>query len=63
MKCGLSNIIDGSEDLLVNIRGVEGYKMPNPENEFHLASSSESNSKSDEYEEGTDCYSASEDEN
>ena len=54
--------IDGSEDHLLNIRGLEGYNMPNPENEFHLESSSESDSESDDYEEGTDSYSSSEDE-
>ena len=33
-KCGLSNDLNGSEDALVKIKGIEGYKMPLPEKEF-----------------------------
>ena len=28
VKCGISNNIDGSENHLVNIRGLEDYPMP-----------------------------------
>ena len=38
LKCGISNSLDGSEDHLVNIRGLEDYIMPKPESEFHLMS-------------------------
>lgn len=41
VKCGITNKLDGSEDDQVNIRGLEGYKMPLPEDEFHLETSSE----------------------
>ena len=51
VKCGLSNKLDGSEDHMVNIRGIEGYVMPKPENEFHLDSDSDSDSSESEYEE------------
>ena len=60
VRCGLSNKLDGSEDHMVNIRGIEGYVMPKPESEFHLESdsdSSESESES-EYDEGS-CDDAS----
>ena len=60
VKCVLSNNLDGSEDHMVNIRGIEGYVMPKPESEFHLESdsdSSESESES-EYDEGS-CDDAS----
>ena len=42
VKCGLSNKLDGSEDHMVNIRGIEGYVMPKPVSEFHLESDSDS---------------------
>ena len=41
VKCGITSNVDGSEDDQVNIRGLEGYKMPLPEEEFHLVTSSE----------------------
>ena len=41
VKCGITSNVDGSEDDQVNIRGLEGYKMPLPEEEFHLETSSE----------------------
>ena len=56
VKCGLSNKLDGSEDHMVNIRGVEGYVMPKPESEFHLESDSDSSES--EYDEGS-CDDAS----
>ena len=34
----MSNNVDGSENHLVNIRGLEDYQMPMPESEFHLRS-------------------------
>ena len=41
VKCGITNKIDGSEDDEVSIRGLEGYIMPLPEEEFHLQTSIE----------------------
>lgn len=41
VKCGITTNVDGSEDDQVNIRELEGYKMPLPEEEFHLETSSE----------------------
>ena len=60
VKCGLSNKLGGSEDHMVNIRGIQGYVMPKLESEFHLESdsdSSESESES-EHDEGS-CDDAS----
>ena len=42
LKCGLSNSLDGSEDHELNIKGIDGYKMPEPESEFHMVSERES---------------------
>ena len=39
-KCGITTAVDGSEDDQVNVEGIE-YVMPQPEEEFHLESSSE----------------------
>ena len=33
MKCGITSNIDGSDDNQVNIRGLEDYRMPLPEEE------------------------------
>lgn len=41
VKCGITCKLDGSEDDQVNIRGLESYTMPLPEEEFHLESSDE----------------------
>ena len=35
-KCGITTNIEGSENNKVNIRGLEGYIMPLPEEEYHL---------------------------
>ena len=40
LKCGLSNSLDGSEDHEVNIKSIDGYKMPEPESEVHMVSES-----------------------
>ena len=42
LKCGLSNALNGSEDHEVNIKGIDGYTMPEPESEFRMVSGSES---------------------
>ena len=39
VEYGLSNNLDSREDHLVNFRGLKGYTIPNPEQEFHLLSS------------------------
>lgn len=41
VKCGLTNNLDGTEDKQINIRGIDDYTMPQPEEEFHLETSSE----------------------
>ena len=48
LKCGLSNSLDGSEDHEVNFKGIDGYKMPEPESKFHMVSESESESEDEE---------------
>ena len=48
LKCGLSNALDGSEDHEVNIKGIDGYTMPESESEFHMVSGSESESEDEE---------------
>ena len=32
--CGLSKNVGGSEDILVNIKDIEGYKIPLPQRAF-----------------------------
>ena len=36
LKCGISNALDGSENDLVNIKGIEGYALPTPDEEYEL---------------------------
>ena len=36
LKCGISNALDGSENYLVNIKGIEGYALPTPDEEYEL---------------------------
>ena len=48
LKCGLSNALDRSEDHEVNIKGIDGYTMPEPESQFHIVSGSESESEAEE---------------
>ena len=36
-KCGLSTSIDGKEDSLINIRGLDGYKVRNSEEEPRIS--------------------------
>ena len=40
-KCGITTNVDGSENDKVKIRGLEGYIMPLPEEEYHLESEDE----------------------
>ena len=40
-KCEITSNADTSEDDQVNIRGLKDYKMPLPEKEFYLETSSE----------------------
>ena len=42
----MSNNLDGSKEHLVNIRGLEDYRIPKPESEFRFVSD---DSDSDEY--------------
>ena len=46
-KCGITTNVDGSENDKVNIRGMEGYTMPLPEEEYHLISEDEDDASSD----------------
>ena len=32
----MSNALDGSENDLVNIKGIEGYALPTPDEEYEL---------------------------
>ena len=48
VKCGLSNNLEDSETHLVNIRGLEGYTLP----ELEVNSENEAKSKG-EYKEGS----------
>ena len=50
LKCGLSNSFDGSKDHEVNIKGIDGYKMPETESEFHMVSESEDEETDIEFE-------------
>ena len=50
-KCDLSNSLDGSEDALINIKGIEGHKMPLPENDFQKIEETDSKDDDDEFEE------------
>ena len=50
LKCGLSNALDGREDHEVNIKGIDGYTMPEPESEFHMVSCSESEDEEADFE-------------
>ena len=55
-KCGSSNIFDGSEDPLINIKDIEGYKMPLPEMEFQMlevTDSDDDDDDDDEFEESS----------
>ena len=36
MNCGLSNKLDGSENDLTNINGLEDYRMPGPGGTIYL---------------------------
>ena len=42
LKCGFSNALDGSEYHCVNIKGIEGYSIPDPEEEYELLLGDES---------------------
>ena len=41
-KCGLSNNLDRSEDALINIKSIAGYKIPLPEKEFQMIKETDS---------------------
>ena len=43
--------MDRSEDGLINIKGIEGYKMLLPEKEFQIIEESDSEDDDDEFEE------------
>ena len=49
LKCGLTNALDGSENDLVKIQGIEDYTFPEPEKEFQLVSNSDGDSGPEEY--------------
>ena len=36
LKCGISNALDGNENDLVNIKGIEGYALPTPDEDENL---------------------------
>ena len=41
LKCGQSNPLDRSENHEINVKGIDGYTMPEPESEFHMVSESD----------------------
>ena len=47
-KCGSSSIFDGSEDPLINIKDIEGYKMPLPKMEFQMIEVTDSDDDDDD---------------
>ena len=54
-KCGITTNLDGSENDKVKIRGLEGYIMPLPEEEYHPESEDEDDeSDGDEMDEDED---------
>ena len=50
-KRGLSNNLDTSEDALINIKGIEGYKMLLPKKESQITDENDSEDDDDEFEE------------
>ena len=48
VKCGITNKLDESEDHEVNIKGIDSYIMPQPEEEFRLVTSSEEEDDNDD---------------
>ena len=55
--------LDGSEDHLVNIRGIEDYTMPIPVKEFHLQSENECEEGSERSKSASDTESSSRESN
>ena len=50
----MSNKLDSSEDSLMNIKGIEEYKMPLPEKEFQMIEETDSEDDDDhEFEESS----------
>ena len=47
-KCGLSNNLDGGEDALVNIKSIEGYKIPLAKKEFQMIEETDSEGDDDD---------------
>ena len=47
-KCSLSNHLDGSQDALINVKGIKGYKMPLPEKEFQMIEKTDSEDHDDD---------------
>ena len=45
---GLSNNLNMSEDALINIQGIEGYKMPLLEKEFQMVEETDSEDNDDD---------------
>ena len=46
-NCGITTNIDGTENREVNIRGLDGYIIPLPEEEFHLETSKDYDDETD----------------
>ena len=47
-KSGLSNNLDGSEDVLINIKGIEVFKMLFPKKEFQTIEETDSEDGDDD---------------
>ena len=51
-----SSIFDGSEDPLINIKDIEGYKMPLPKMEFQMIEVTDSDHDDDDDDDDDDEF-------
>ena len=54
VECGLSSNLDGSKNHLVNIKGLQRYRMSKLEQELHLARSEAQSQSQSGYKEGNE---------
>ena len=52
-KCGIWNKLDGSENDLAIIHGIEGYTLPKPDSRFYLESKDDASNDNEYIEECT----------
>ena len=53
-KCGLSNNLDGGEDALMNIKSIDGYKIPLAKKEFQMIEETDSEDDDDDSDDDDD---------